>query len=89
MSKLTLRNYLFKRKLKNINNSITFFKKAIELNPNYINALYNLGVVYFEIDKYEESSVYFKKVLEINPKHLATLNNFGLLLKKTKNIDIV
>ncbi len=45
---------------------IWFFKKAIELDPNYVNAYDNLGRIYYELGNFEKAEEYCKKALEID-----------------------
>ena len=43
------------------------FTKAIEISPNYSNALYSLALIYQKQNKNKEALELFKKVLELNP----------------------
>jgi len=45
---------------------IYFFKKAIEVDPNYVNAYDNLGRIYYELGYFEKAEEYCKKALEID-----------------------
>ena len=47
---------------------ISLYKKAIELCPKYASPYYNLGVIYEELDKFEESIYYYNKYLIVNPE---------------------
>jgi len=48
---------------------IEAFKKSIELDPNFVAALVNLGAtLYYQGDK-KEAARYFKKAIEIYPDH--------------------
>lgn len=48
---------------------ISAFKKALELEPNYLVALVNLGATYYYAGRKQEAAAYFKKVLELAPQH--------------------
>ena len=47
--------------------AITFFKKAIELDPKYANAYYQLGLTYIGTGKMEEAAPILQKYLELVP----------------------
>jgi tetratricopeptide (TPR) repeat protein len=61
--------------------AIAAFKRALVLQPHYVDALNSLGAVYAELEKAEEAEHHFKRALSLNPKHVMTRNNFGVLLK--------
>ena len=42
-------------------------KKAIEIDPNYAEAYYNLGYVYFQRTEYKEAEKYYTKAIELWP----------------------
>jgi cytochrome c-type biogenesis protein CcmH/NrfG len=48
---------------------IEAFRKAVALNPNYVDALLNLGQTLLDTGAKQEAVVYLKKVLELNPDH--------------------
>lgn len=59
------------------------FKQAIELNSNYENAYYNMGVVLLEdFAKHIEAIEAFKKCISLNPKNASAYNNMGNSLRK-------
>ena len=47
--------------MKEIKSALKNFKKAIQLNTNYIEAYNNLGLVYFKINDLKNAKVYFLK----------------------------
>jgi len=49
--------------------AIGAFSRAVEINPNYVEAIHNLGTVYVKIGQYEIAEQFFKKALEINPQY--------------------
>ncbi|MFH1822923.1 MAG: tetratricopeptide repeat protein [Patescibacteria group bacterium] len=53
-----------------IENSILWFYKVIDIDPLHANALYSLGLAYELIGEDDEALVYFKKVLEMNPDNI-------------------
>ncbi len=47
--------------------AISYYRRAIQLNPKYGDAHYALGFVYFRLKKYEESEIELKKAVSCNP----------------------
>ncbi|GAB4269532.1 MAG: hypothetical protein Kow0029_05570 [Candidatus Rifleibacteriota bacterium] len=56
-----------KDKLNNTEDAIKFWEKAIELDPDYCEAYFNLGVGYFKQQNIEKAREYWKKVLLLQP----------------------
>lgn len=48
---------------------ISAFRKALELEPNHLVALVNLGATYYYAGRKPEAAVLFKKVLQLAPQH--------------------
>lgn len=44
------------------------FKKAVQLNPKYENAIYNLANTYYHFGDDEKARVYYSRLLKINPE---------------------
>ena len=57
---------LIQLELGNSDNSINYFKKAIETEPNKISFNFNLALSLKKSNKFEESIFYFKKVLDLD-----------------------
>jgi Flp pilus assembly protein TadD len=53
------------------------FQKALEINPNYADAHYDLGTVLLQKREVNEAIVQYQKVLEINPEYAEAHNNLG------------
>ena len=62
--------------------SIEEFNKALEINPKYANAFYNLAVVYEMLGNYYGAKETYHKVLSINPDHPETITNLKFLLNQ-------
>jgi len=62
--------------------AIKEFEKAIILNPNYVEAINNMGVTYAEIYEYNKSIEYYDKSLKINSNNLNALINKSYALIK-------
>jgi len=76
-----------KAKEGDIDGAISFFNRAIELDPNYAESYNNLGFIYHKKGDYERAKEYFEKTLEINPNHekaRMNLKNIDALMKIPK-----
>jgi tetratricopeptide (TPR) repeat protein len=63
-----------------------YFEKATELNPDYAQAYYHLGVIYFRLEKMEEAEKALRKYLELKPEGENAKNADTLLeyIRKSK-----
>ena len=43
------------------------YEKAISINPNYLNAHYNLGTIFRELGERLKAKNCYEKVIELNP----------------------
>ena len=66
----------------NIEEMIVFLRKALEVKPNYPEALNNLGTAVKEQGKLQEAIDCYRKALAIQPRYLEALNNLGTTLKE-------
>src|SRR5438270_205399 len=62
------------------NESITFFDKALGINPNDVSALSSKGAALLYSGKYNESITFFDKALGINPNDVSALTRKGAAL---------
>ena len=69
------------------NESINFFKRIIELDSENYRAHYNLGIAYFNLNRFEEALNSYKIALSIKPDHKHVYYNIGLLHEKTENLE--
>ena len=72
------------------NESISYFDKALNINPKSFDTLYKKGVALLNLKEYNQSISYFDKALSINPKSAAlpNLNEYGYLLYN-KGFDLL
>lgn len=64
--------------------AIYFYKKAIELQPEFVKGWHQLGMTYLEKGNKETALIAFKKALEYNPEYQLTKD---VLIKNYKNYD--
>ncbi|MDC3170990.1 tetratricopeptide repeat-containing glycosyltransferase family protein [Prochlorococcus sp. AH-716-E13] len=57
------------------------YRKAIELNPKFIEAHYNIGIILKELGKFQEAELSYRKAIELNPDFTNAYSNLGILLK--------
>ena len=62
--------------------SVNAFKKAIELDPRFIDAHMGLGEVYEDKGLYKEAVAAYKKVVELDEKHTGGLYYLAQVLEK-------
>lgn len=53
-----------------------YYKKTIEIFPNNVNSLNNLGYSLYLQKRYDEALEYFKKCLELEPNYIYASNNY-------------
>ncbi|MCM8819259.1 MAG: tetratricopeptide repeat protein [Candidatus Omnitrophica bacterium] len=70
----------------NIKEAMSFYKKAIELDPSYVEAINDLGVVYETLGDLESALAMYKKVLQIDSNYLPVYTNLGFLYEKKGDI---
>ena len=55
------------------------YEKALEIDPNFVNALTNYGNLFFELNSYDEAIKKFKKAIEIDNQTVQAYYNLGLV----------
>ena len=66
--------------------AITSYKQAIDVNPNYADAHYNMGNVLGRKNELDAAIECYKQALKINPEYAEAYYNMGLLLQDRWNI---
>ena len=66
--------------------SISVFKRIIDLDPENYRAHYNLGIAYFNLDRFEEALNSYEMAILINPDYKHGYYNIGLLHEATENL---
>ncbi len=55
------------------------YEKVIEIDPNIINAQFNLGIIYEELNEVENAIKCYEKTIQIDPLFIKSYNNLGLI----------
>jgi tetratricopeptide (TPR) repeat protein len=64
-----------------IQEAIPCFESVLEASPTSANALYYLGMLYAQANRYPESSAAFKKVLQLQPDDASAISKLIKVLK--------
>ncbi|WP_176550709.1 tetratricopeptide repeat protein, partial [Tenacibaculum discolor] len=67
--------------------ALAAYGKAIALNPQYVEALVNSGVLAREQHRHAQALDFFQRVLAIKPDHETALGNCGIILTEFKRTD--
>ena len=62
-------------------------KRALDADPNYVDAHNTLGLLYGNLGQYEKAERSFKRALAIEPNNSPALNNYGQYLCQLKRYD--
>jgi len=57
--------------------AIDYYQKAIDIDPNYGDAHYNLATTLMHLGRTDEAIAHFKKALDIDPNKIITLDNLA------------
>jgi len=57
--------------------AIQYYVRVLSYSEGNTNALYNLGVLHYEMEQYEQSYIYLSRLYEIDPQDLDTLKLLG------------
>ena len=65
--------------------AVTNYEKVLEISPNSIDAMNELGIIYFKTNNIDLSLYFFEKSLKINPNHFPTYSNLiGIYIELSK-----
>jgi len=59
--------------------------KALELNPDYLEAHLNLGHYYFSLSLLAEAAVHYENVIRIDPQYSLAYNNLAVIFYFNEN----
>jgi predicted O-linked N-acetylglucosamine transferase (SPINDLY family) len=73
--------------LEKTNDAIYYYKKAININPNYADAHNNLGNALKDSGKFEKAISCYEKAININPNYVQAYYNLGIIFEKLNNFQ--
>ncbi|GMR05680.1 MAG: tetratricopeptide repeat protein [Gammaproteobacteria bacterium] len=56
------------------------FEKTVELKPDYVDAIYNLGNAQRDLKAYSRAIYNYRKVIELDPEYINAYNDLGITL---------
>jgi tetratricopeptide (TPR) repeat protein len=74
-------------KRNNIGRALPYFRQAVQLDPNFVEARMNLATTVLGFRKYDEAEESFREVLKIQPKNYDAQIGLGVALRGEKKID--
>lgn len=69
---------------KNFESAISYFKKSIELNTNFVDNWIQIGAIYDLMGKIDSSDYYYEMALELEPDNALVNNNYAYSLSLRK-----
>ncbi|MBN1901657.1 tetratricopeptide repeat protein [Candidatus Sumerlaeota bacterium] len=74
--------------LKEYDRAEFLYKILLEKDPENLDYIYNLGLMYYDAHKFDDAEIYLRKVIEKNPDHAEAYNNLGYMFaEQGKNLD--
>lgn len=74
--------------LKEFERAEFLYKLLLEKDPENLDYLYNLALLYYEAERFDEAETYLRNVIEKNPDHAEAFNNLGYMFAELgKNLD--
>ena len=67
--------------------SITFLQRAVELNPQYVDLHYRLGVMFADRQQFQLAVEHFDRAIEGNAEHMDARENLAIALENLGMID--
>jgi len=64
---------------KDLNGALTYYQKALQFNPDDIETVNDIGVLYESLNDPISAAAMYKKSLEMNPQYLPAYTNLALL----------
>lgn len=68
-------------------NAEKYLKSAVELDPQDASSVFNLGLCYSQLDRFDEALAAFRKVVETDPKDVDAWLQLGYTQVRQKDID--
>ena len=78
---------LINLKRKNVSNALREFEKAVELDPQFVEAHLNIGAIGLSARQYEKAQASFEAVLKLQPNNFDATMGLGVALRGQKKFD--
>ena len=65
-----------------------YFEHSININPNFIDAHYNLGKTLKKLKDFSGSIISYKKAIELKPNYAEAYNNLGNIYKEINQLSL-
>ena len=73
---------IYNHQKKNFLIAKNLYNEILKIDPNFIDALNNLGIISKELGEHQKAESYFQKTIEIDPNFIDALNNLGIISKE-------
>ena len=80
--------YYYENEIKDFEKALTYYNKAIEINPKYFDAYNHRGLIYLNQNKYDLAMAEFTKAIHINQQFELAYFNRGNLYYSLNNYDL-
>lgn len=67
--------------------AISHYNKALDIYPNYKQALYNSGICYALVRDTANAIARYKRTIDADPKYIPAFNNLGVMYQSKGNTD--
>ena len=74
-------------KQKDYSTTALYLKKILQLKPNDVTILNNMGMALQSLNRFEEAISYYRTALQISPNHAGVHNNLGYTLVAQNKLD--
>ena len=64
-----------------------YYKKVININPNFSEAHNNIGIIFGEFKEFEKALASYKKAIELKPDYAKAYSNLGIILNRLGRTD--
>ena len=69
-------------KKNNLRVAENLYNETLKTNPNHVDSLNNLGVVFKKLGELQKAKSCYEKAIEINPSYASAHNNLGIVFQK-------
>ncbi len=67
--------------------AVNYYKRCLDLKPDYIDAYNNMGNALTSLGKFSEAALSFRKAIKIKPDYAAALNHLGVVYQKQGQLE--